>query len=243
MSNIEVIGAGFGRTGTLSLKTALNLLGFRAYHMDQLVANLGRRDFDMWISLGEGDSTGVSRVLGSYTATTDFPACSYYKELLGLNPNAKVVLTLRDPEKWYQSCCETIFTPHTVFEASWVLQYLPMFRHIQNGLSKTVSEKMFGGDENYKNKKHCIKVYQDHIEEVKRVVPAAQLLLFEVKEGWDPLCKFLNKPVPSVPFPNCNDTADFKKRMGLAIWIDRILAVAVVAAGAALAYYAQKAIF
>jgi len=243
MTNLEVIGAGYGRTGTLSLKGAFEILGFKSYHMKEALDHGSRRDYEMWSALCRGETLDVSainHVLGGYTATTDFPACHHYQLLMRLNPNAKVVLTVRDPEKWYESCQRTIFTAEEVIFNTWLLQYTPYWKYVSKGLDGCWSGAMFGGYKNFKNREHCIKVFKAHIEEVKRVVPADRLLIFEIKEGWEPLCKFLGKPVPSVPFPHVNDLQDFKRTFMAFEWIDKIITATLAIGGIALAYYAKQ---
>jgi len=205
--------------------------------MLEAILNPSRGDHDMWVSLGKGDTSNVDRVLGSYTATTDFPACWYYKELMRLNPKAKVILTVRDPEKWYQSCRDTIFKMPLSGTRLYVLGLLPSFNNHANGSRKSTVQPAFNMD---LSKENCIKVYLAHVEEVKKIVPADQLLIYEVKEGWEPLCKFLGKPVPSVPYPNVNDTAEFQARMTKAYWIDRFLMTLIVAGGVGLAVWARS---
>lgn len=183
MSNIEVIGAGFGRTGTNSLRTALNILGYHSYHMLENVSHLPRRDIDLWEPLGRGepvDDKAFTRALGTYTATTDFPACWHYKELLRRNPKAKVVLTVRDPEKWYASCVETIFKAQHIMETRWLLGKLPPYQFFVRTVKMSYVVPIFKTRQNFYNKEYCIKVFKDHIEEVKRTVPADQLLVFQV---------------------------------------------------------------
>lgn len=110
----------------------------------------------------------------------DQPASTCYKELLRRNPKAKVILTVRDPEKWFKSASETIFKFETFHHNTWFLWLFPRTRYIRDGIAGCVSIPVYGGYKSYRNKELCIKVYKDHVEEVKRTVPADQLLLFEV---------------------------------------------------------------
>jgi len=209
-AQIAVIGAGFGRTGTQSLYTALNQLGYRAFHMREVVQ---RGAHAQWAALGRGDVPvdTVGKLLRGYTATTDFPACIYYKELLAQNPDAKVVLTVRDADAWYRSARETIM----YFEnPTFLLKHLPPLRAINRAMVDMWVRPTFGVDsanDLLEDRDLCVRTYQRHIDEVKRTVPPAQLLVFEVKDGWAPLCRFLGVPVPSTPFPRTNETAEFQR--------------------------------
>jgi hypothetical protein len=104
---LEVIGAGFGRTGTKSLKAALEELGFDpCYHMSELFGH--PEHVELWEAAARGKSVDWNELLGGYRATTDWPACSFYEELMQSYPDAKVILTLRDPNRWYESTYNTV---------------------------------------------------------------------------------------------------------------------------------------
>ena len=106
--NLEVIGAGFGRTGTMSLKVALEELGFGpCYHMREVFEH--PEHIELWRAAMRGDPVDWERVLGDYRATVDWPGCTFYGELLERNPDAKVILTVRDPQRWYESVRDTIY--------------------------------------------------------------------------------------------------------------------------------------
>ena len=147
-----------------------------------------------------------------------------------------MVLTVRPAEKWFESCASSIFELQRVRNGTWLLKYISPYRERIEGLDATCLVPAFGGLENTINKEHCIKVYNAHIEEVRRVVPADQLLVFDVKEGWEPLCKFLGKPVPEVPFPNVNDSSEFRRRIEKVTENDRILVGLTILGVAALAF-------
>lgn len=228
-ARIAVIGAGFGRTGTFALCTALNQLGFRAFHMYEVVK---QNRFGAWAALGRGDVPvdTVGKLLRGYTAATDFPACIYYKELLAQNPDAKVVLTVRDPEDWYRSARETIFKFNP---GCYVLMSLPPFRGQHRALMDMVIRPVFGFDapeQLQTEREHVLEVYRAHVEEVKRTVPPGQLLLYDVKDGWEPLCRFLGVPVPPTPFPRVNEAATFRRLHRAFIVVDRLLLVGAAAA-------------
>ena len=231
---LEIIGAGWGRTGTLSLYEALNLLGWRTHHMEEL--KNGRADKKHWILLGRGDPRGdLSAALAGYTAACDYPSCLYYKELLRMNPTAKVILTVRDADKWYESTSQTNWAIPGVIAKTWILGYF-MAGFLRDG-NDMILRRAIGGHQYIDNREHCIAAYKRHIEEVKRFVPPAQLLVFEVKEGWGPLCEFLGKPVPSVPFPNVNEADKFKRIFRSILLADRMLTAGLVFGVSVVGYY------
>lgn len=121
---------------------------------------------------------------------------------------------MRDPEKWYDSAISTIFQFEDVVLRTWFAKYLPKYREILKFDDAAVAGPAFGGVYKLLDKQHVIDTFKQHVEEVKRTVPKEQLLLFDVKEGWEPLCKFLNKPVPKTPFPRTNEQAEFQAQNG-----------------------------
>ena len=196
-SGLKVIGAGFGRTGTLSVKNALEELGLRpCYHMTEL---FHRPDAaEQWEAIVAGASADWNAVFVGYQATVDWPACTYYKNLMQVYPEAKVLLTVRDPEQWYESVRSTIYIVSR--------QRLPD-SHAQM-LNTLVWEGTFDGK--FEDKEYAISVFLRHIEEVKRHVSPDKLLVYDVKEGWEPLCAFLGVKVPEdTPFPRLNDRDSF----------------------------------
>jgi Sulfotransferase domain len=207
---LKVIGAGFGRTGTLSLKAALDELGLGpCYHMVEVNA---RPEHDaMWLALARGEASDWRPMLKGYASTVDWPTTYFWKELAAANPQAKIILTLRDPEAWYRSAAATIFARMLEFEA---LRADPdavdeaRRRHMEM-VNTIVVEKTFGG---LLDKAHAIQVFNAHNEDVRRSVPRERLLAYEPGEGWEPLCAFLGVPVPAAPYPKVNTTDDFVAR-------------------------------
>ena len=191
---LKVIGAGFGRTGTMSLKAALEQLGFGpCYHMVECLPR-GPEHWQKWIDAASGNADWDS-IFAGFESTVDFPSCSSYKALAAHYPDAKVVLTVRDPERWFESTQETIFEPH------WIeyLRKAEMGKFIQSTINDYLQDRMH-------DKEHLIRRFREHIEDVQNSIPASRLLVFEVKEGWGPLCEFLERPVPDTDFPFINDT-------------------------------------
>lgn len=206
---LKVIGAGLGRTGTLSLKLALEELGFdKCYHMYEVIAH--PEDIAVWEAAGRGEPVDWEALFQGYQATVDWPSCNFYAELLKLYPDAKVVLTVRDPERWYESALRTIYHVRTAFPA-W-LPGPPKMRRLMKMTNQLIWDGFFRG--RFAEKDHALAAFNRHNEEVKRTVPPEKLLVFEVREGWAPLCAFLGVPVPEDrPFPKVNDAEDFRARI------------------------------
>lgn len=195
---LSVIGAGFGRTGTLSLKLALEQLGFGpCYHMVEVFKD--PKAPGRWESAADGQPSDWEEIFAGYASTVDWPAATFYKELADAYPDAKVILTVRDPEAWFASTQATIFA-----------------RPFQSGpdeawsrMAVKVVADLF--DRRMNDKQKLIDTYNRHNETVQRVIPAERLLVYEVSEGWEPLCRFLGVPVPHEPMPRVNSTEEFRQ--------------------------------
>lgn len=201
---LAVIGAGFGRTGTLSLKGALEQLGFGpCYHMVEVIEHPEHVDF--WQRAAAGDQVDWDEIPASYRAAVDWPACNFYAPLAARYPEAKVILTVRDPERWYRSACRTIFPritrPLAEDHPAW-----PRARMQR----RIVIEQALGGD--IADRAHVLRAFRHHIEEVRRAIVPERLLVYRVADGWEPLCRFLGRPVPDAPLPHVNSTDDFRLR-------------------------------
>jgi len=211
--SIQIIGAGFGRTGTKSLQLALEVLNFhKCYHMESLLRN--PRHVSQWNNAYLEKPVDWNFIFKNYKAIVDFPGSMYYKELAKHYPEAKVILTIRDPENWYKSALKTIFSfdPGAKLKLKMLLK-LPFSRKARNLLKvvtlndKSIWNKFFEGK--FKDHDYAVSKFNSHIEEVKQTIPENRLLVFEVKDGWEPLCDFLNLPIPNIPFPNTNAGEDF----------------------------------
>ncbi|WOJ95479.1 sulfotransferase [Congregibacter brevis] len=212
---IKVIGAGFGRTGTLSLKLALEEVGCGpCFHMFELAKQ--RNHLEQWESALNDQTADWHTVFRGYQSTVDFPACVYYAELMEKYPDAKVILTIRESENWYQSAINTILTIRpSLLQLLKVLACYPFSKRARKTYRLAmhnralIEHKVFGGK--ISDKAHVIRVYEAHQQSVKNTVPKDRLLVYDVREGWEPLCVFLGVPVPGTPFPSTNDRGDFKK--------------------------------
>lgn len=203
---MRIIGAGFGRSGTMSLQKALEILGFKpCYHMQ--VALHRPRHLKFWIRAKAGAPVDYRKFFRKYKATVDWPACEFYKELMQVYPDAKVILNVRDPEKWYDSMVETIWNVQPILRRSFPRAYFKVHEDI-------MWNSRFQGE--FENREKAIAIYKAHIEEVKRTVPTDKLLVYNVKEGWKPLCDFLGiNGIPDVPFPNINSRKAFRQFFGM----------------------------
>ena len=212
---LKVIGAGYGRTGTMSTYTALKQLGFPCYHMIEVLQNKANKaHLDFWRKVANsppGTKHDWEQVLSQYTAAVDNPTCCVWRELMAAYPDAKVLLTLhpRGPEAWYESTMDTIYFTENVWQFKVLELFTPFGRKMGDMSRKLIWQR------NHKNtmedRAKAIAQYKQHIEDLKAAVPPEKLLIFTVTEGWAPLCRFLDLPVPATPFPNVNDRADVKK--------------------------------
>jgi hypothetical protein len=202
---LDVIGPGFGRTGTMSFKAALELLGFApCYHMVEVYEHDGH--VEAWTGAINGGDPDLNALLSNFRAVVDWPACSFWKQLKAANPNAKVVLTRRDPDAWYESMTNTIFL---ALRAETSDEKLARWRVATRELifSQTFGDRF--------DRDAVVGALQAHEADVIASVPADELLLYTVGDGWEPLCAFLDVPVPAEPFPRTNSTAEFRQWTGL----------------------------
>jgi len=207
--SIQIIGAGLGRTGTLSLKAALEELGFtKCYHMVEVFTR--KDDAQIWDSALRGEPVDWDRLFAGYRATVDLPSCLFYREQLEKYPEAKVILTVRDPDRWYDSARQTIYFARTAFPR-WAAVVNPRMLVFQRMLDR-LWERLFRG--RFEDRAFAREVFNRHNEQVRRDVPADRMLVYEISQGWGPLCAFLGVPVPEgKPFPHLNDAAEFRARL------------------------------
>lgn len=197
---LKVIGAGFGRTGTLSLKQALQRLGFnKCHHMMELFPSEPQQQF--WHDAAFGKQMDWDAVFEGYEASVDWPSCAFYQQLMVKYPDAKVILSVRDADKWFDSASETIFKTMDATKAQNTLQ--------GQMVQKLIVEDTFAGK--HLDRDYAKSVFTAHNEEVRRVVPAERLLEFEASMGWQPLCDFLGVAVPEEDYPRTNSTEQFQQ--------------------------------
>lgn len=202
--SMHVIGAGVGRTGTYSLKLAINQLGLGpCHHMEEVLFNMPTQ-LPVWSAAVAGKPEWQS-IYNGYNSAVDWPTAGFFRELHKAYPSAKFVLTHRSPESWADSFGETIYKLIAGRD-----QAPPEMQDWLEMATGVVSKTGFpmGLDRD-----GLIKAFNAHNEAVKNVIPAKQLLVYQVKDGWEPLCQFLGKPVPIDPFPRTNDRAEFWDRV------------------------------
>jgi len=231
-TKFQVIGAGLSRTGTASFSEALRiLLQGPVYHCGTQVtlgppveirSNIALLNhFPPETEHSRKMTNEILKIrLEGYAACTDMPFCGMVEQLLELYPDAKVVCTVRDPEAWAKSV-ETLKSTVMMSFLRFALFPLPGMRHFPDFIDGLIRQwqALFGDDGD------MTKAYHSHIEHLKRVVPKEQLFFFDVKEGWEPLCKALGKDVPKdIPFPRINDSEAISRlgqkmiTKGLARW-------------------------
>ena len=216
---IKIIGAGLPRTGTNTLKESLERLGYqKTYHMKELLVH--PENLHYWLTLKETGSTKWDELYNGYEATVDFPGYPWYKEHMKMYPEAKVILTVRPFEKWYSSMHSTIWQagpqnfPQKLAMMSKLL-FNPRLRAVIKCVKfakGTIFETHLQGK--FGDRAFAEKVFNQHIEDVQAHVPAERLLIYDVSEGWEPLCKFLGAPVPAEPLPHLNKKENFKVMLG-----------------------------
>ena len=194
--SLQVIGVGLPRTGTWSLKVALQQLGFGpCYHMSEALEQPNH--WPLWETAGAGGAVDWQSLFQGWGSTTDAPACHFYQELANVFPDAKLVLSVRDPDKWFASTQNTILT-----QAASDM-------HRARGSLGMVEAVGWGTDPRLRDKAYMLDRYHRHNDEVVRMVPPERLLVFNAAEGWAPLCRFLGRPIPETPYPQVNTTEDF----------------------------------
>ena len=197
---INIIGVGVGRTGTYSLKSAINHLGFGpCFHMEEVLKNMDLQ-VPLWSDALKGNANW-SAIYNGFESAVDWPTAGFFRELIKEYPTAKFILTERSPENWADSFGSTIYklvegrdkAPEKMHD------WLNMVNEV---LAKT-------GFPDGLDREGLINGFIAHNKAVRDVIPEEQLLIFQVKDGWEPLCKFLNVPVPNEPFPRTNNREEF----------------------------------
>lgn len=242
-AGLQVIGAGLGRTGTTSLKRALNELGFKTYHMDESRKSGHGGLNGLWDTVAQAELSGTVQskqaardLLAStfeaegWTATVDYPACLLYDDHVHRFPNAKVILSVRDtPEKWAKSMSDSILNmvvnmwrpplsfvmPHMKSVGTWMFSTHGFLKNCKGSAAsedRCVARKM-------PSQSALAQAYQEWLEQVKVKVPKERLLVHNAKDGWKPLCTFLEiANCPTIPYPRSNDSAAFKSRLPMFIF-------------------------
>lgn len=211
---MRLIGAGLPRTGTLSQKVALEILGLGpCYHMVNVLADLEQAP--LWDRALNGENVW-DEILGGYESTVDWPGGLFYKELMDYYPDAKVLLSTRDPRRWAESMRDTV----------WAVRHGDSLVRLLSDAQAKVNPGWLGfvtmidnlvWDATFHEKPNepldMIGTMFRHHEQVKATVPPERLLVWDVADGREPLCDFLEVPVPDTPFPHLNDSREFADRV------------------------------
>lgn len=232
---LEVLSLGFSRTGTLTMVEALKILGYpEPYHYSSVFANV--KDADLWqeafwtkygngeiglggVALGSGGAkvdwrAFFDRLLGHCGAVTDTPAVMFWEELVQAYPDAKIVIVERDVERWLPSIgvlLDGVLNP----VARYVFRFTdPMWFGRISNLGATWIGAFFGSTKFAEAKKAAREAYSTYYARIYETVPQERMLRYELGSGWEPLCKFLGKDVPDVPFPHCNEAETFNNAIG-----------------------------
>jgi len=203
---LKVLGAGLGRTGTMSLKLALErLLDGRCYHMLELLQHLPEH-VRYWKAAAEGEAIDWDKIYGDYVAAVDEPTSLMWETLMDVYPESLVILSVRDPDSWWRSANDTIMEVKRMMPGPDDLN-----RQAWHEMIMTLYKRQYpGGTDDGEAAKAA---FTDHINRVKATVPAERLLVWEVSEGWRPICEALGLPVPDAPFPHTNTRKEFLDRL------------------------------
>jgi len=191
---LDVIGAGFGRTGTDSMRDALEMLGLGpCHHMFAVVADEQQKR--LWRQKMSGETLAWEELYAGFRSAVDWPTVHYWRELSAAYPDAKVILTLRDAGDWYDSAAATIF-PVAATGAP-------------ETLGRQILRQVF--DDRPGDRAHCIAVYEAHVDAVRSEIPPGRLIEHRLGDGWGPLCAGLGRSEPSEPYPHKNTGEGFRK--------------------------------
>ena len=198
---LKVVGAGVGRTGTHSLKLALErLLGAPCYHMVEVFGH--PEHVPTWHAAARGEAVDWEGLMTGYAAAVDWPASAFWPELSAAFPEALIVLSVRDAEAWWRSTQNTIFSgierPADAERQAWYEMVMAMF------------DARFTLE--LQNREKCVSAFERHNADVLNRASADRLLVWQASDGWEPLCNALGLPVPAEPFPLTNTTEEFRAR-------------------------------
>ena len=195
---LKIVGTGLGRTGTLSLKRGLEMLGFGpCHHMMEVFQHPD--SIPLWIEAGKG-RPNWDALFKDFSSAVDYPSCRYWRELAAYYPDAYVLHSVRDPNKWFDSTQETIFSPLSPAHSA-----PPPMNEFFGQLFSDFGDKIH-------DRAFMVDYFKRHTAEVEQTIPKKRLLVYEAGQGWDPLCKFFGVPVPSEPYPLVNTREEFIAR-------------------------------
>jgi hypothetical protein len=205
---LKVVGAGLGRTGTSSLKAALEqLLGGRCYHMSEVFQHPDHAA--LWTAAAGGDTGAAVRATDGYVAAVDWPAAPFWEGLAAANPEAVILLSTRPTdEEWWASASKTIFVNLAEPAEAWKA------KHPEQAAWRDMWEAVAGETftPNYLDRDAAMARYEEHNADVRAKADPARLLDWRATDGWEPLCAALDLPVPADPFPHLNTSDDWLAR-------------------------------
>lgn len=197
---LKVVGAGVGRTGTNSLKLALErLLGGTCHHMFEVGSRAGEQ-IPLWTDAIHGRPVDWNTVMDGFVAQVDWPGASFWPELSAAYPDALVLLSVRPADEWYRSASSTIFQAMKL-DGGWL-----------ESMRKLLGDRF---SNRFDDRTAMIEAYEAHNDRVRRSIPAGRLLEWSPAEGWEPICDRLGSEVPAEPFPVTNTTEEFRRVVGL----------------------------
>lgn len=199
MGELTVVGASFGRTGTTSVRKALEHLGFGPCHYMRHLAVNDRHAAD-WLRVAQGEPPDFGTLLGGFAATIAWPASCYWRELAAANPSAKVLLIRRDPADWYASVARTLYRTRP--------------KTPRGDYDRVIEELIWNGvfDGRFTDPHHAMNVYREHYRTVRDEISSDRLVEVDPTRGWPPLCEALGVPVPEQTFPHANSTGEYLER-------------------------------
>jgi hypothetical protein len=201
--DLAVIGSGFGRTGTRSLKQALEMLGLGpCHHMEEVFANPGQVPY--WQQVAAGHEVDWRDVFAGYHSQVDWPGAHVWRELAAALPDARVIHTTRPEEAWWNSFSQTIGRLLSEYGRH---EMPPHIADMTTAMNHVIGTLTFGG--RWTDHDSAIAAFRRREADVRAAIPAERLLVFDVAQGWEPLCAFLDRPVPNSPFPRRNDRTEF----------------------------------
>lgn len=241
---LDVIGSGYGRTGTDSLREALNELGYKTYHMNEIIEGRLLSDVDVWTALAENDCDDVDALKdlfdrGGWTAAVDFPASICWESLIRIYPNAKVVHTERDSEeKWWDSVSNSIAILPKTFPINVIMRLFPFWRSYCKMLTALWSS-IAGGNMTFSDpgwpsayKSELVASYSANNQRVRLVVPRERLLIQDHSKGWNLLAKFLGKDIPNKRYPHKNARTEIigtARRLSVGFSVAAVVFIAITA--------------
>jgi len=200
---LAVVGAGVGRTGTHSLKLALEqLLDAPCHHMIEILGD--PTQIPAWIDAIEGRPADWSAMLARYRASVEWPGGSFWREISATYPDAVVLLSVRDPEGWYRSASNTIFLTFDNMPP----EAAPWMHAVRKLMRDRFSDR-------FDDSTAMMDAFVRHNDAVRAEVPANRLLEWAPGDGWGPICERLGLPVPAEPFPVTNTTDEFRVMLGI----------------------------